>query len=269
MNPVHPSFWLYQRQAAGAVAFLAARHEDNPSITPERLAALDSLTGYRYQRLRLGLRVAAEGMYFPEWEPQRHVCAWREIPSDWTRWLAVDYGFADPFCALWFARAPDEARRIYVYREAYAAGLRDEQQAALIRERCRGERLASCWGDPSMFNARSEQDKPSIAQVYWRAGVPLRPASNKRVAGWQAVRRALAHTEETAPRLQVVAGAAPNLCRTLPSMVSDPLDSEDLADKIRSVKTEDHAVDCLRYGLMAESGAEQKLRHREFQAAAG
>jgi hypothetical protein len=37
-------------------------------------------------------------------------------------------------------------------------------------------------------------------------------------------------------------------------MVHDPLDPEDVADKLRGVKTEDHSVDALRYGLCAEVG---------------
>jgi hypothetical protein len=36
-------------------------------------------------------------------------------------------------------------------------------------------------------------------------------------------------------------------------MVVDPLDAEDLADAIKGKKTEDHAVDALRYGLVAEA----------------
>jgi len=52
-------------------------------------------------------------------------------------------------------------------------------------------------------------------------------------------------------------------------MVHDPLDSEDLADKIKSVKTEDHAVDTLRYGLVLESMPEQQqVKLREFQVVA-
>lgn len=248
MNPVQPQFHLYEREAAGQVRFIQARHEDNPSITPERIAALDALTGYRYKRLRLGLRVAAEGMYFEEWDPELHVCEPFEIPPEWTRWVAVDYGFADPFCALWFARAPD--KRIYVYRELYAKGYRDEQQAKLIAERCEDERIVRYVGDPSMFAERREQGKPSIAFVYAAFKVPLEPATNQRVAGWNTVRRALAHDDKP-PRLQVFRHCL-NLIRTLPAMVHDPLDAEDLADEVKGTKTEDHAVDCLRYGLMSE-----------------
>lgn len=239
MNPVDPNFWLYKREAAGNVRFLQARHEDNPSITPERIAALDRLTGYRHKRLRLGLRVAAEGMYFEEWEPALHLVENVEIGKDWPRWITVDYGFAVPFCALWLTRSP-ETRRIYVYRELYATGIRDEQQARAIAQANEGERVEVVVGDPSMFAERREINLPSIASIYQANGIPIQPGTNNRKQGWTAVRRTLAH-DEGAPRLQIVRSACPHLVRTLPAMVRDPLDPEDLADVLNGVKTEDHA----------------------------
>lgn len=251
-NPGPPDHWLKQRCDSGATVLLDSRHEDNPSLTPEYLATLDSLSGWQYQRLRLGLWVAAEGMYFTEWNPDVHVCKPFEVPDDWPRWLSVDYGFAVPFCCLWFTRNPED-RRIYVYRELYARGLRDEQQAQLINEACGDEAMQLRILDPSMFNARTEQQRPSIAHIYAALGCwPAYPGQNGRKAGWAIVRRALA-TDDGPPRLQVMQGKAPNLVRTLPSMVIDPLDPEDVADAIRGTKTEDHAVDALRYGLCAEA----------------
>lgn len=256
MNPVNPDFWLYKREQRGNVRFIQVRHEDNPSITPERLAALDTLTGYRYKRLRLGLRVAAEGMFFDEWNPESHLIDDVELEPDWPCWTATDWGFADPFCTLWFARANDPQRTIYVYRERYATQLHEDEQARVIKAAERkGERLVLRVGDPSMFNARTESDRPSLATVYERNGVKLERATNARIAGWNAVRRVLGRPGEAA-RLKVVRTACPNLVRTLPTMVRDPLDPEDLADKLGKVKTEDHAVDALRYGIMAESAME-------------
>lgn len=251
LNPTSPNFWLYEREADGKTAFLFARHSDNPTITPERLEPLEALTGYLRKRLLLGLRVAPEGMYFTEWDPRVHVVDSFDPPPEWTRWTCTDYGFADPFCTLWLARSPE--RKIYVYRELYATGQRDEQQAKLIAARSTGERIARYIGDPSMFNNRTEQDKPSIATVYKQHGVNLEPGTNSRIPGWQSVRRALA-TDSGKPRLLVMRERCPNLIRTIPAMVHDPLDAEDLADKIGHQKTEDHAVDALRYGLMAEDG---------------
>ena len=257
-NPDSPEHWIQQRVRAGHIRLLESRHEDNPTITPDYMAKLDSLTGYQHKRLRLGLWVSPEGMYFTEWEPEIHVCKAFDIPKEWPRWVTVDYGFSDPFCALWLARSPD-TRRIYVYREAYTTGLRDEQQAELIAKLSTGERIVRYVG---------EQNKPSISNVYQRHGVPLQRGDNARIAGWQAVRRALAH-EEGPPRLQVLRGRAPNLVRTIPMMVHDPLDSEDLADKIKSAKTEDHGVDALRYGLQAESMVDMLALNTPAQLAYG
>ena len=123
-------------------------------------------------------------------------------------------------------------------------------------------------GDPSMWGERREHGMGSIAEAYAANGVRLTPANNSRITGWATVRRTLAHVndkgDEYPPRLQVFRGACPNLVRTLPAMVRDPLDGEDLADAIKGVKTEDHDVDCLRYGLMAEAGLVGSLRQRDF-----
>jgi phage terminase large subunit len=262
-NPDAPEHWLNKRCVSGRMRRLRSTHADNPSVTPEYMAILGRLTGYRRRRLLLGEWVAAEGQFFGEWDPDIHMCEAFAIPKDWTRWIAIDYGFADPFCALWFARNPADKHRIYIYRESYSTGLRDEQQAALIKKNSEGERISRLVGDPSMFNNRTEQNKPSIATVYATGGVSLQPGVNSRIPGWQTVRRALALKDDKPPRLQIMEGRAPNLVRTLPSMVHDPLDSEDLADKIKSQKTEDHAVDALRYGLMLESmpGTQQTTLH--------
>ena len=272
-NPSTPDHWLKQRCNAMECQLLESTHRDNPTLWDAALgdwtdfgrtyiASLDSLSGYLYQRLRLGQWVAAEGMYFTEWDPKLHIVEHFEIPEHWPRWLAVDYGYAAPFCCLWFAREP-ETRRVFVYRELYAAGLRDEQQAQRIVEKCQGEKINLRILDPSMFNLRTEQQRPSIAAVYAAHGVyPIHPGMNNRKQGWAIVRRALAHDGGQA-RLQILDGAAPNLVRTIPTMVVDPLDPEDLADAIRHVKTEDHSVDALRYGLCAEA---QPPRPREATA---
>jgi phage terminase large subunit len=266
-NPTYPSHWLKQRCDRGDTLLLESRHEDNPTLYDREtggwtafgdnyIRTLDALTGYVYRRLRLGEWCAAEGMYFTEYEPRVHVIDAFDPPADWPRWCSVDYGFAVPFCALWFARCPED-RRIYVYRESYAAGLRDEQQAQLIRERESGERVLMHVLDPAMFNARTEQQRPSIAAVYASAGVwPIYPGMNSRKQGWAVVRRALAHTDGP-PRLQLMRERCPNLIREFPAQVMDALDPEDVADVVRGQKINDHAVDALRYALAAEAQPER------------
>jgi phage terminase large subunit len=261
-NPTYPQHWLKVRCDEAECRLLESAHEDNPMLWQagewttfgrEYMRTLDSLTGYQYKRLRLGQWCAAEGMYFEEWDPKVHVCEAFEIPQDWPRWMSVDYGFAVPFCALWYTRSP-ETRRVYVYREAYVNGLRDEQQAELIKNaEGEDEQMALRVLDPSMFNPRTEQQRPSIAQVYASVlGGGLYAAQNNRKQGWAVVRRAMAHDGREA-RLQVMRGRAPNLCREIPAMVHDVLDPEDVADVVHGRKVDDHAVDSLRYGLCAEA----------------
>jgi hypothetical protein len=167
---------------------------------------------------------------------------------------------------------------VYVYREISAAGVRDEQQAQLIIDRSRDERVALTVLDPSMFNPRTESMRPSIAQVYAAAGVHnITPGFNARTQGWAVVRRALAHGElvatqrkveaDSLPRLKIMHQRCPNLVRNLPAMVMDPLDPEDVADKIGGTRTPDDEVDALRYGLCAEAqpyGSEEAVQRVVF-----
>jgi hypothetical protein len=47
-------------------------------------------------------------------------------------------------------------------------------------------------------------------------------------------------------------------------MVKDPLDPEDVADKVGHRKTEDHAPDALRYGLMSEAAPRMPMTEYGF-----
>lgn len=279
-NPGPPDHWLKQRCDNGACQLIESRHEDNPALWDairstwtefgrDYIAGLDSLTGYLHKRLRLGLWVAAEGMYFEDWDPEVHTCKAFDPEPDWPRWLSVDWGFADPFCALWFARVPKDGT-IYVYRELYASGLRDEQQAELIKQRSFGEQINLRILDPSMFNLRTESQRPSIASIYASICGTVYPGMNSRKPGWSIVRRSLATFDlmpdgtklTKPPRLRVMRERCPNLIRTLPAMVKDPLDPEDLADSVNGQKTEDHPADTLRYGLVAEAQPPQPGKAR-------
>jgi len=274
LNPREPNWWLYERESSGATRFLKVTHADNPTITPERLAPLEALTGYLRDRLLLGLRVAAEGMFFTEFDPRHHLVDAFDPPDDWVRWVCVDYGFSHPWVALWLARERPGGR-IYVYRELSLTGLRDEQQARLILDRSKGEQLAQVVLDPSMFNNRGEQQRPSIAHVYAQAGVPnIVEGFNRRVQGWAIVRRALAWGPDVAeqrgveldslPRLKIMHQRCPELVKNLPAMVRDRLDPEDVADKVGTTRTPDDEVDALRYGLCADAQPTRSAEARDL-----
>lgn len=126
-NPDAPSHWLKQRANTGKTLMLESRHEDNPTLfTPDGaktergakyMEILDSLTGVRYKRLRLGLWAAAEGMVYDGWDAAIHIVNPFEIPPEWPRYWVVDFGYTNPFC--WQAWAEDPDGRLYRYREIY------------------------------------------------------------------------------------------------------------------------------------------------------
>src|SRR5262249_22256155 len=81
------------------------------------IARLDGLTGVRKPRLRFGKWVQAEGAVYDDWDRQKHLVDRREIPPDWRRIRAIDFGYSNPFACLWIAI--DDDGRMYVYRELY------------------------------------------------------------------------------------------------------------------------------------------------------
>src|SRR5207244_1332949 len=92
-NPDAPTHWIMQRANAKRLRLVPSRHEDNPTVTTEYIATLDALTGVRYQRLRLGRWVAAEGLVYDGWDRAVHVVDPFEIPSAWSRYLSIDFGY--------------------------------------------------------------------------------------------------------------------------------------------------------------------------------
>lgn len=126
-NPDMPTHWLKQRCDSGATKMIHCRHEDNPVLFTadgaltvrgaDYISKLDALTGVRYQRLRRGLWVAAEGLIYEGYDPAIHLIEPFTIPANWTRWWVVDFGFTNPFVLQCWAEDPDG--RLYLYREIY------------------------------------------------------------------------------------------------------------------------------------------------------
>lgn len=249
-------------------AFIRALPRDNPFLGSSYWSQLDTLPEAMRKALRDGLWDVFEGQAFAEWRAEYHVIDPFSIPEDWVHWVAIDYGYRAPFCALWFAKNPDGGP-IYVYREVYATGMRASEQAQRVRMASRGERLSFVAADPSMWQQRERTTGPSLAEEYAKAAdIYLAPANNNRIAGWDLVHEMLAwendpnSVEELArePGLRVFSTCS-NLIRTLPVLPMDPVKVEDI-----DTDAEDHAADALRYGLMTErygDWAEKFLRTGE------
>ncbi|MCC6314202.1 MAG: terminase [Thermomicrobiales bacterium] len=128
-NPQGPGHWLYKRAKAEKTTMLFSVHEDNPELFDPAtkrwtakgeayIAKLDALTGFRRDRLRLGIWRAAEGVVYPAFSRETHV---REVNTGgWPTIIGLDLGTRNPTAILTIHYSGD---RIHVGREHYERGM--------------------------------------------------------------------------------------------------------------------------------------------------
>lgn len=232
------------RSLADQFIFVQSLPSDNPHLEQTYWDDLNSLPDDLRRAWVEGDWDVFTGQAFPMWRSDRHVIVPFEIPDHWPRVRGVDWGYRNPFCCLWAARDPDRGR-VYVYREAYATGLSDREQARLIRSMTMpGEAVQVTYADPSMWQSKAYAGRAtSTADEYAQEGVPLTRADNDRLSGKRKVDRLLQDGPDGEPMLQVFA-TCKNLIRTLPALPYDRTRTEDV-----DTDAEDHAYDALRYLL--------------------
>jgi len=196
------------------------------------------------QALRYGDWSVFAGQVFREFNRSIHVVHDFEIPSNWMRWRGIDWGYAAPWCVHFFAKNPD-TRRIYVYREIYKTGITDPQQARMINEASLPEEVFSfTFADPSMWKRDSSREQvTSTYDQYLANGVLLTKADNDHKNKMRKAHSSLKPMGDGLPGVQIFESCR-NLIRTLPALMSDPNDPEDLMDG-----QEDHPFDAYTYGL--------------------
>ena len=224
--------------------FVPARLTDNPHLMADGQyeAMLRSLPDVERKRLLEGDWDVAEGAAFPEFSRTKHVVEPFDLPTNWPRIRAADYGYSAPSCVLW--GAIDWDNNIWVYRELYAKHLTAEQLADRILEAEQLDPLphytvldSSCWNKTGFG--------PSIAEVMMRQGVRWTPSDRNRIQGKMEIHRRLAddpYTKE--PRVRFF-----STCQNIVKQVADiPLSKTNSEDV--DTKAEDHAYDALRYMMM-------------------
>lgn len=224
-------------------------YRDNPFIDIGYRTYLDNLTGDLARKWRDADWDIFEGQAFA-WVAEKDGKPWhviRRMPDGWERWpkwRAVDWGYNAPFACLWMTRDPSSGR-VYVYREAYAANVIDRHQARMIRELTPpAENIQLTYADPSMWISKTQGEYvTTTAQEYALEGVPLTRADNDRKNGKRKIDRLLEPLPDGLPGIQVLE-TCHNLIRTLPALVYDTRDVEDVDSD-----GEDHAYDALKYGL--------------------
>jgi phage terminase large subunit-like protein len=264
-NPSYPTHWLKARCDRGVTRMLRARHEDNPTITPERIARLKALTGVRRLRLYEGIWAAAEGMVYSEWSPDVHILS-RERMKELGIFYSdgslnrqvirhviggVDWGFSNPGSLQSWGL--DYDGRIYLLAEVYRTQRTDDwwvQQAIALNQ----EFHMQVWvADPS---------QPAYIRKFNEAGLYTIGAENALLPGITAMQSRLQLAGDGRPRLYVYEYALRERDELRDGMHQPvcfegeineyvwPKAKDGQALKEVPVKVNDHSLDTARYVCM-------------------
>ena len=249
--------------------FIPATVHDNPTLfdnDPNYVRRLEALPEVERKRLLLGIWDVFEGQVFVELSQRTHGCDPFPIPPEWEKWMAFDWGYSKPWCALWFAVDLDGV--VYLYREKYGskdgkpidvgAKMTNTDIARAILA-CETEKVRirvadpACWS-PTKVKGSNKVHGPSFIEDAQREGLFFLKADNDRLRGKQQVHQRLKLEETVNPETGEVEKEAPrmvafndleNWWRTMLQLREDPKNIEDV-----DTDQEDHLYDVTRYGVM-------------------
>lgn len=296
-NPGPPSHWLNQRCLSGATRMLFSRHEDNPRLYDEDrrewtdegkrylTEVLDKLTGVRKQRLRYGRWVAAEGVIYDEFDPDHHLLDPFEIPEDWTRVWAVDFGYKNPFVLQCWA--VDGDGRLYLYRELYRTERLVEDHARDILDvvapwwdastpSAPNAGMIRKWIEPKPVKIICDHDAEDRATLERHLKMGTVPANKTVSEGIQAMQSRIRVQPDGRARLFILknarmrrdqeladTGRPTSTAEEMPGYIWEPT-PDGKVEKDRPLKENDHGLDAARYVV-----ADQDIRKRPRVTVAG
>jgi hypothetical protein len=240
-NPDRPKHWIKQRSERGSMRMLHSRH-------------LDALTGVRRLRYRDGIWAAAEGLIYEGWDDAIHLIAPFVIPEAWTRWLVVDFGFTNPFCAQWWAE--DSDGRLYLYREIYRTKRLVEDHARHMLRLVTDDE--GTWTEPRPRAVICDHDAEDRATLEKHLGMGTWAAKKGVSDGIQATQSRFKVQDDGRPRLFLMQGALAERDEALEAAKRPTCTEEEITGYVWAVKPggnlkeeplkeADHGMDAMRY----------------------
>lgn len=279
-NPDAPTHWLNQRMNDGTTTRLLSRHEDNPryfNLTTKDwtdagreyiFGILGGLTGVRLSRLRYGMWSASSGtVYEQDYDRARNVIDSLPLKREWPRYLAIDFGYTNPFCCLWAAQDGDG--RLIVYRQIYLTKKLVEEHARQIailsgwfhllpKDHPQRKDQPAEWADPLPRHIICDHDAEGRATLEAHLNLATTAAKKTISDGIQAVAIRLRSAGDGQPRLKIFRDCLKERDEELakrkqPTSVIEEFDTyiwkkgADLAEKEEPVDASNHGLDALRY----------------------
>lgn len=230
---------------------------------PDYKRRLEALPERERKALLYGDWNIFEGQYFTEFDTSVHIIEPFEIPKEWRRWRAFDYGL-DRLACLWFAM--DSERRVYCYRECCESDLAISAASKVMLEYTSpGESIYATYAPPDMWG-REQLTGQRKADIFYFNGLTITKSSNDRTAGWLAIKELLRQDANGEPRLMIF-NTCTELIKCLPALQRDKKNPTDCATEPHEIT---HAPDALRYFAIAwtrpaEINGPSKVKYRRDQ----
>lgn len=230
---------------------------------PDYITRLASMPEAEKQALLYGDWNTFAGQVFTEWRDNpdhyhdrlnTHVIQPFLIPKEWRVLCSMDWGYTRPFSVGWYTF--DKEGTMYRIKEFYGickegtpnVGARMPAEAVAKEMKriesedpnLRGREIVRV-GDPAIWGSQGTE---SIGAIFRREGIYFQKAVNDRINGKMQVHHRMAFDERGKPMLYVF-NTNRNFIRTVPSLVYDQADVEDV-----DTDGEDHIYDELRYACM-------------------
>lgn len=236
-------------------AFIPAKLKDNKYLSARYEANLRRLPKHLQRMYLDGDWDAVEGAMFAElFDKELHCIPSFPISGAWDVRFGIDWGSTAPACTLVGAR--DNDGNVYIIDELYCPGITgrtygEKMQKLFARQKWSADRkwaVEDCIGlfDYSArigYGADGEYATPAAGIS--SCGFRLFDANKNRMAGIEQVRERLLRQPNGKPSLYIFRDRCPNLIRTLPILMPDEKNPEDI-----DTDGDDHAYDSLRYLLM-------------------
>lgn len=245
-NPSYVRHWLNVRCNAGKTRRIVSTHRDNPAywkngawtfLGREYLSRLETLSGVRRSRLLEGKWASAEGLVYPDFEPEASL---QEIDTMWWRKVCgVDVGGINPTVVICASVSNDD--RIHIDRVVYREKLMSaEAITKTVIDAVKGHKADTVFVDRSAV--------PTIGDLR-NHGFYVETPDNTIAPG---IQRVTSYIRRNALTLDPV-----NCVPLLDEFGEYAYPAKTQPGNENPVKDHDHAMDALRYmisGITANSG---------------
>ena len=266
-NKIHECPLNDETNETGTRIFIPSLVADNKfmlSYDPDYIKRLDNLPEKERKALKYGDWDIYDGMFFPEFKRRVHVIEPFEIPKNWDRYIALDYGL-DMFAVLFIA--VDTKGKAYVYNEIHKSNLIVSEARQVLKSIMRHYDYKYKFAPPDLWNRNRDTGK-STAELFAEGGIVLTKASNNRIAGWLNVKEWLKirkiRNEQTGEiyedsDLKIFSNCL-NLIKYLPQLQHDSKNPNDVATEPHEPT---HITDALRYFCPSKIAPSKEVINKE------